>query len=185
MLRLFIAVEFCESVKQELSALGSRLKALSCGGNFTARDNLHLTLVFLGEVAPARVPAVLEAMGDAAGEPFSLSLSGLDKFCRRDGDLYFLAVTPHAALTQLHDTLTAKLAETQIPYDTKAFFPHITLARRCKMASHFSQSDFAAFAKPVTVLVNHITLMQSQRKNGKLLYTPLAKIPLLDENRME
>lgn len=181
-MRLFIAIEFSDSIKEELLLLAARLKAFARCGHFTAKEHLHLTLAFLGELSYASLPAILEAMTVSAGKAFPLKISGLDAFCRGNEFLYFLSTEHNPSLLKLHSTLTAQLAEANIAFDPKPFRPHITLARHCKMTPNFSSSQFAASIKPIAVSVDHITLMHSQRRNGKLSYTPLAKIPLHCEN---
>ena len=48
-MRLFIAVEFDESVRDALTKLQSEWKAMGMRGNFTPPANLHLTLAFIGD----------------------------------------------------------------------------------------------------------------------------------------
>lgn len=49
-MRLFIAIEFTDLVKKHLANEIKLLKNYSSSGNFTLVENLHLTLVFLGEI---------------------------------------------------------------------------------------------------------------------------------------
>ena len=44
-MRLFIAINFDDKIKDELCLLIDKLKNYSVSGNFTKRENLHLTLV--------------------------------------------------------------------------------------------------------------------------------------------
>jgi len=47
-MRLFIAINFNEKIKDRLCEMQGQLKAQTYAGNFSRRENLHLTLVFLG-----------------------------------------------------------------------------------------------------------------------------------------
>ena len=60
-MRLFIAISFDPPVLDALTAAQTSLKKNGVRGGFTARQNLHMTLVFLGEVRdPRPVIAALE-----------------------------------------------------------------------------------------------------------------------------
>ena len=64
-MRLFIAINFNNETRSRLLALCDELRANSRGGNFTSMENLHLTLVFIGEVSPKKVDkikAILETV---------------------------------------------------------------------------------------------------------------------------
>lgn len=74
-MRLFIAVNFDEKTKASLMGAVQKLKESSSAGNFTRPENLHLTLVFIGETKDAA--AVKEAMEQVRGLPFALRIKGL------------------------------------------------------------------------------------------------------------
>ena len=46
---LFISIQFTEPMINALEAFQSRLKASGVEGYFTVRENLHLTLAFIGD----------------------------------------------------------------------------------------------------------------------------------------
>jgi 2'-5' RNA ligase len=48
---LFIAVNFDDATKNKLGGITRLLAAGATSGNFTATDNFHLTLVFIGETS--------------------------------------------------------------------------------------------------------------------------------------
>ena len=61
-MRLFIAINFDDSFKTGLLNIINTLKRNGIKGNFTLSDNLHLTLVFLGEIehsSPSKVKATI------------------------------------------------------------------------------------------------------------------------------
>ena len=55
-MRLFIAINFNTETCTQLLALRDELRIESQRGSFTAPENLHLTLVFLGECDEDRPP---------------------------------------------------------------------------------------------------------------------------------
>ncbi|MDR1042323.1 MAG: RNA 2',3'-cyclic phosphodiesterase, partial [Clostridiales Family XIII bacterium] len=48
-MRLFIAINFSEEIKDALCETIADLRDASRRGRYTHRDNLHLTLAFIGE----------------------------------------------------------------------------------------------------------------------------------------
>lgn len=61
-MRIFIALNFDKTAKDEIIAVQDQLKQASVKGNFTTPDNLHLTLVFIGEIDGKRIDAVKQAI---------------------------------------------------------------------------------------------------------------------------
>lgn len=96
-------------------------------------QDLHLTLAFLGAVDPA--PALLEAgtAAAAAGAPCVLQLDHFGCW-RRAGIAWAAPVRPPEALASLHAGLAAALARRGYPGESRAFRPHVTLARRARRA---------------------------------------------------
>ena len=48
-MRLFISIQFTDPMIDALEAFQSRLKASGVEGYYAARENLHLTLAFIGD----------------------------------------------------------------------------------------------------------------------------------------
>ena len=89
-MRLFTAINFDDNIKDALSAAISELKARGIRGTFTLRENLHLTLVFLGETP--RVSDVRRQWTNFLW-PFGSEISG--KLSQRD----FMAAKQNPALS--------------------------------------------------------------------------------------
>ena len=49
-MRLFIAVPMSHRIRSELIGVQMQMKKLGYQGNFTRKENLHMTLAFLGEL---------------------------------------------------------------------------------------------------------------------------------------
>jgi 2'-5' RNA ligase len=65
-LRLFVAVNFDAETKSRLLAIQDKLKKQAVRGNFSKPENLHLTLIFIGETDVGLVPAITEIIKNAA-----------------------------------------------------------------------------------------------------------------------
>ncbi|ROR31837.1 2'-5' RNA ligase [Mobilisporobacter senegalensis] len=85
-MRLFIAILFHKEVKDYLKSIMKELKESSLRGNFVDYNNLHLTLVFLGELESDRkVRQAMELAVNKAGvNEFPISINGLGNFKRRE-----------------------------------------------------------------------------------------------------
>lgn len=174
-LRLFIAINFDEDVKDHLCDIIQKLKSSAERGNFTQRENLHLTLAFLGEVVTSRVREIQKVMDRVSESPFNLGISGLGSFKRNGGDICWMGVERNDSLISLHSQLYEGLTKARFVLEKRAFKPHLTLGREVVLGKGFSRESFTESLPSLMQEVNQISLMKSQRINGKLTYTEVYK----------
>lgn len=174
-MRLFIAIGFSEKNRQLLYETTQKLREQAVLGNVTKKENLHLTLAFIGEVPSSTYKKTCAVMDVMRSEAFELVFDRFGKFSQQDGTLYWLGAEKNAALLSLQKELVQALKKNQIPVDEKTFKPHITLGRRMVMEEGFSEEDFERELVPVKQSVTAISLMKSERVNGKLVYTELYR----------
>ena len=79
-MRLFIAINLSDATKNALTAAQDEMYGRGVRGNFTPRENMHLTLAFIGEYPDK--DQVMDALSTVSFSAFSLSLSGMG--CFRD-----------------------------------------------------------------------------------------------------
>ncbi len=79
-MKLFIAITLSDAMKDALTAAQDEMYANGVRGNFTPRENMHLTLAFIGDY-PDKEP-VMDALATVSFSAFPLSLSGMG--CFRD-----------------------------------------------------------------------------------------------------
>jgi RNA 2',3'-cyclic 3'-phosphodiesterase len=181
MMRLFIAVLFDEEIKASLSETAERLKREAIGGTFTNKENLHLTVNFIGETE--RLEEVKEAMREALevlrAESFPLVLGGFGRFKRSEGDIYWVSVEREEVLWRIQKELVMRLrAAGFYDIDDRDYKPHITLGRRVKVNQSFDSQAFARSIQPMSMKVERISLMKSERVVGKLTYTEIFQLGL-------
>ena len=163
-MRLFIAVSFSKDLENTVIKVIQRLKYAGVKGRYVPARNLHMTLAFLGEVTDAS--AVEEAIRRISWRPFELKLTGIGNF----GSLVWLGMDGGKALPALAEKIREALDGAGIPYDRKKFVPHITLIR--KAAGHWQ-----GIGSPGgTMVVDHISLMKSEVKDGKRVYTEIFRV---------
>ncbi len=183
-MRLFTAILFNESIKASLYDVVLRLKAEVGGGSFTDKDNLHLTVNFIGETKRLEeVKAAMHRAVDKAGaESINLTLRGFGKFPRREGDIYWIGVNREQGLWRIQKELVKELKEEGFfDIDDKEYKPHLTLGRRVRVARDFDSRSFEAAIPPMEMAATRLSLMKSERVEGKLTYTEIYHVKLIGE----
>jgi RNA 2',3'-cyclic 3'-phosphodiesterase len=133
-MRTFIAVDLGKSQKERCVSLQENMARLGADVKWVGQDNLHVTLLFLGEVDDRDVAKVCRAVGDccAAFAPFGLILETVGGFPnpRRPRTIYVGVGEGAEELHALHDALEPPLLELGCyRREARPFTPHITLGR--------------------------------------------------------
>ena len=81
-MRLFAAIDVPSEVSERICSIFGRLESGGAKLRFTARENIHITLKFLGEVDEERIPDVVKGMRKVANqhEKFTVSVEGVGYF---------------------------------------------------------------------------------------------------------
>lgn len=167
-MRLFIAIQFDESMLDSLVQFQSGLRAQRVTGNFTVRENLHLTLAFIGDFNDPE--AVLEAMEQSAFRPMDLRLEGVGTF----GDLFWVGLAENKALHAYVKRLRRELAAVGIPFDSKRFSPHVTLIRRASVPG--GGIIPVENAPQGSMTASRVSLMRSDRGKNGMIYTEVGYV---------
>lgn len=170
-MRLFIAILLEEHIRDELCRVMEGMRPRMRRANFTRRENLHLTLVFLGETG--RADAVKRAMDRTEGEVFPLTLDRLGKFRRSGGDIYWMGIGENPALASLHASLSAALTQEGFTLENRRFSPHLTLVREAVPGDGFDEKAFSRQVPQLSMPVSGFSLMKSERIGGRLVYTEI------------
>ncbi len=170
-MRLFIAINFTDEMKEQLSGTIRHLKEYAVQGNFTRNENLHLTLAFIGETA--RVNEVKQAMNGIWAESFLLNISGLGKFRRDGGDIYWKGAEKTPELLSVYQQLFQVLTAMGFHLENREYKPHLTLGREVILQEGFDKNAFEKEIPKMSMKVEKISLMKSERINGKLVYTEI------------
>jgi len=168
-MRLFIAINFNNDTRARLIALQDELRLRSKRGRFSTPDNLHLTLVFLGECdakQAANVKVVLDALKFDA---FEIAVERVGRFRREGSDIWWAGLRESKSLLDAQRDLAGNLRAAGFEVERRKFSPHITLAR--DVATDASPKVIVPFSESVT----SIDLMKSERIAGKLTYTVIYR----------
>ncbi|MCR5301308.1 MAG: RNA 2',3'-cyclic phosphodiesterase [Lachnospiraceae bacterium] len=160
-MRLFLAIIPNNGIKDELCFAEKRLQLQGVKGKYTPRENLHLTLAFIGEYSdPDHVSEVLR---DVPFEPVRLVIDGFGCF----GDTFWIGVKDDTGLKSNVKRIRKALSDNGIPFDRKKFLPHITLARNIE----YSKGIPTDTPFPAGMDVEYISLMRSDRGKSGMIYT--------------
>jgi 2'-5' RNA ligase len=101
------------------------------GVNWTAPEQLHVTLRFLGDVTAETKRAMIERLSVVRVNPFILPIEGIGTFPpnRPPRVLWIGLGSGHPRLFQLRQRLDDALLAAGLQLDVRTFHPHITLAR--------------------------------------------------------
>ncbi|MCL1792334.1 MAG: RNA 2',3'-cyclic phosphodiesterase [Oscillospiraceae bacterium] len=168
-MRLFIAVNFNNETRSRLLALRDELRYKAQRGNFSAPENLHLTLAFLGECGDKQAAAVKSVLSVVNFEPFDITVDCIGRFKRDGGDIWWAGLRGSKPLVALQGELAEKLIAAGFFLDERKYSPHITLGR-----------EVITGAKPWQIklfgeTIGAIDLMKSERINGKPAYTSIYR----------
>lgn len=169
-MRLFIAINFNTETRSKLIKLRDELRNDSIKGHFSTSENLHLTLVFLGECNEKQTRDIKSAMNVIEFRPFEININSVGRFKRDGGDIWWAGVSYNKPLTSLYENITKKLTEFGFRTEKRKFSPHITLGR--EIFTNASPRKFKEFGQTV----EKIELMKSERIAGKLTYTTIHEI---------
>ena len=182
-MRLFLAILFEEPVKDRLCEAMELIRRSTRTSRLTRRENLHLTLVFLGELREAG--KVREAMEEIRTSPFPLEIRGLGRFQRDGGDLYWAGIEPSLPLQNLYLELKNALAGKGIAVEDRPYRPHLTLARQAVEKPETPFYTLKNRLEPVKTKAAAVSLMKSERIEGRLVYTELYRKELRENKEKE
>ena len=169
-MRLFIAVNFNDDTKARLIKLQDELRAKSSGGSFPPIENMHLTLVFIGECDENQSSVIKSVMNTVHFEPFEIFIDRIGNFRRDGGDLWWAGVREDEQLIRLQRQLANTLILKGFDIEARKYSPHITLGRRVKTTEKAWQIE--GFGENVY----GFELMKSILKNGKNVYISMHEI---------
>jgi len=128
-MRLFVAVDMDEKIRENFSPLLSRLSQLR-GLKAVEKENLHTTLMFLGEVPESKLKDIETALSKVEFEPFRIKLRGLGKFPKKGEPRVLWVAIDEGKEEMIRLAESVYLALKKLGFERdKDFEAHITVAR--------------------------------------------------------
>ena len=127
--RLFFALLPDEGVRTQLRQLQKDLNRAD--GRPVPAKNLHLTLLFLGNIAADKINAVCDIAEGIAGNQFDLTLDTFGSFRQNNARVLWLGLSElPSELNALHQSLRQQSKSIGLPVRKETYRPHVTLARK-------------------------------------------------------
>jgi len=170
-LRLFLAAEVPQALRQQLVPRLDQLAALDPSVRPVRAEGLHLTLRFLGAVAPEKEVAVRRVAARVALETaaFPIELQGLSVFATasRPQVIWAGVGAGEAELGRLAELLGAGLTKEGWSLERRSFHPHCSLARLPTALEASSRAALTELCErsrgdpPLFMQAQHLALLES------------------------
>ena len=194
-IRSFIAIELSDQARAGLTDLQNQLKTIVPPNTvrWTAPQNVHLTLHFLGNVTASDIDEVAHALQTVTSHapPFALRLEGLGCFpnTRRPRIVWVGVSGETETLDRLYHDLGKKLKQgIGFEPDKRPYSPHLTIGRvkkgvpprRLSQLGQAIEQEQTNVGQLAALEVAEIGLIKSELTPTGSIYTSLAR-GLLDQ----
>ncbi len=184
-MRAFFCIELEDRIQEGLNEITQRLKRDGQARvSWVRPENLHVTLKFLGEVAPERVEELRLAAEVACEgiDRFALELDRAGAFpnLERPRVIWVGSSSPPEEIFQIYRRLERELAPLGFPPERKPYTPHVTLgrvkernrARAARLGEQLDRIEPFHFVAEVF----RLTLMESRLAPSGATYTPVFQV---------
>lgn len=176
-MRVFVALDLPQKTKDNLERSANQFAEYANGGNFVPKDNYHLTLHFLGNVAPSDLIYIQSAMDSVKNLP-APELAITQFAMQRVSDIVWAKLRQSQDLTTLHDALGAKLEASGFEVEHRAYRPHVTLIRKKNFTMPFSEVTKNVTVYNMPFVATDVVLYESVFEGKGVSYRELYKISL-------
>ncbi|MCL4381291.1 MAG: RNA 2',3'-cyclic phosphodiesterase [Candidatus Marsarchaeota archaeon] len=179
--RCFISIPISEDIKNEIEKIYQKIGPVK----FIARDNLHITILFLGLIDSKRIEKIREIMQDIKITAFNIRLGGIGVFLK--SGVMYVGIKDGGAIKNLNCELVRRIKEgLGMDFGEKQeFHAHLTFAR-CKNSDKDALKRFIERHKDLDFGVmecNEIDLNESMLKERGAEYKTIF-INKLGNNRI-
>lgn len=179
MIRAFLGLDLPAPIKSQLVLEQFMLPVK----DRIAPENMHITLVFLGNVAePVLEDLHLSLDTTELGPPLHLQLKGLGLFGKSEPHNLHAVVAPDPRLAALHAKLVRMAQRAGIDPDARRFGPHVTLSRLPKGSFERAELEAAIVRDALWTSdpfeVGAVTLFRSTLTKSGAVYDTLAEYNL-------
>ena len=181
-IRSFLAFELPPEIKKRALLVSEDVRRSGLNAKWVKVDNIHLTVVFMGDIKEEDVPAIKDKIKKVClgFDPINISLNGIGVFpnSRRPRVLWLGLDGEIERLSSLRDGLQEQLKTFGIKEEKRPFRPHLTLGRFRKPGRGNSKLDdiisrYEELEGPVCRLEELIMFKSELRPQGAV-YTMLC-----------
>jgi len=184
--RTFIAINLNSEIKEHLASLQTNLNIPESKMKWVEKNNLHLTMKFLGYISLEQTKLIKSELKEIASRysPFIIRLSsniGVFPVYKMPRIIWVGIKEGIGELKELYNSIENNLSNKGFPRENKDFSGHITIGR---VKFIVDKINFIQILKRITINnlskeVNSIALMESKLTPNGPIYNVAAKFPLL------
>lgn len=123
-MRLFVALMIPDNVALRLSLLQAGVP----GARWQRREQLHLTLRFIGDADGRVMRDIDDTLSGIHAPPFYLQLKGVGEFGHERPHAIWADIEPNDALLHLQRKIERAVQQAGVEPDKQKYKPHVTLA---------------------------------------------------------
>lgn len=177
-LRLFTGIALSEEVRGCVARIADRLGDEIEGVRWVPRENLHVTLKFLGDCDPGSVDGILEAMRPAREHlPLCLDVGGVSAFPSQPSAriIWVGADDRSGAAAALFTDLEGALRRLGFEKEKRRYRPHVTIGRARRSAIRLPEGIGDRFAEMLPLEVHDIVLYRSSLSSSGATYEIMGR----------
>jgi RNA 2',3'-cyclic 3'-phosphodiesterase len=144
LVKLFVAICLPREIAIPLASFRDAYLGAAHGVRWTDRDDLHITLKFLGQQNPKSETAIAAELSCISLSHVDVTLRGAGRFV--DVGVVFAEVSLSPALRKLQNAVEQKALGLDIPLSERSYRPHISIARVRNYADRRKVLDQMAFS---------------------------------------
>lgn len=182
-MRAFLAIDIPEDIRRRIVDLLQALQPTTNIVRWTRPEGLHITLKFLGELAPEQIEAVKTQLASIRlPAPLPLQVRGAGYFPNeRSPRVIWLGIAAGPELAELAGRVEENLAAVGIPREDRPLSSHLTLGRLRTPDRIPAVKELLRRREPLefgSFTAEEFYLFESQLSPGGSTYRKIARFPL-------
>ncbi|MDP3791026.1 MAG: RNA 2',3'-cyclic phosphodiesterase [Candidatus Omnitrophota bacterium] len=180
-MRAFIAIELSEEIRSSLSQIQSHLKYSGADVKWVEKDNIHLTLKFLGEITEEKcekIKSILDEIGRSL-RPFEINIKNIGAFPKIDHPRVIWVGLDKGAKesVEVAGKIDEELYKIGFEKESRPFTAHLTIGRvRSSKNKDALKQKLTAYSLQLTAetqLISSVIFFQSKLSPKGSIYTKL------------
>lgn len=175
-MRLFIAIEIPDDIKNELTGLQNNDNKI----RWVPKEQMHLTLKFVGQLDQNQAEMLKSELRSIRFNPFELKLEGVGFFPEKGAPrVYWTGVSRNDSLFELQEMVEVAAVSAGAEKEKHSYKPHVTLGRvkNDKIEKSELKSAGADYESRI-FRVQNFTLFESRLSPKGAIHNVVAEYPL-------